>query len=254
MPRRTRPRDAFSPRPSEKRRQVLPLLVLSVSLFFWPAKKIRLYFGVARWPETKAMLRKAGRGGGEENPHSSPAASPPPVPIPSSTTLNPTLRAVDPVMASASGGGAAAPPVAVPGGGGGEAGPDAPLSERWDALRASEAAARAARAVAELALNNPSRPVPPALPRDAWEVIMDRAASCRCAGESAAHASDNALGGVSPLHKGATLCGSFHTGRVCLLEGMSHPSPAAHPPFASSVRIGLQMEAGTPFKGRFHYG
>ena len=96
-------------------------------------------------------------------------------------------------MASASGSGdgaVAAPPAAALGGGGaaGDVEADAPLSERWDALWAAEVAARDARALAALTARgpeggvDPSRPVSPALPTDAWAVIMDRAASCRCAG------------------------------------------------------------------------
>ena len=71
----------------------------------------------------------------------------------------------------------------------GEVGPlDAPLSERWDALRAAASTDRAARASAALAARcpedgvDPSRPVPPELTTDVWTLIMDRAASCRCAG------------------------------------------------------------------------
>ena len=63
-----------------------------------------------------------------------------------------------------------------------------PLADRWDALWAAEAAERAARASEELAARPPddgscpSRPAAPELPPGAWAVIMDRAASCRCAG------------------------------------------------------------------------
>ena len=64
---------------------------------------------------------------------------------------------------------------------------DAPLADRWDALRAAEATERAAHASAALAAL--SRPVTraslrhtmPALPTDVWAFIMDRAPSCRCA-------------------------------------------------------------------------
>ena len=77
-----------------------------------------------------------------------------------------------------------------PGGGaagGGVAGPEASPADRWDALQVTGAAARAARASKALAARgpedgvDPSRPVPPALPRDAWALIMDCTASCRCA-------------------------------------------------------------------------
>ena len=93
-------------------------------------------------------------------------------------------------MASASGSGGGTttctPPVSIPGGddaaGGGEAGPDAPPEGWVDALRAAEAAARAARVTAVLAARFPEVFTVPGLPVDAWSLIMDRAASCRCAG------------------------------------------------------------------------
>ena len=65
--------------------------------------------------------------------------------------------------------------------------PDASPADWWDALRATEAAARGERASAALAARGPedgvetSRPVPPALPTDAWAVIMDYTVSCRYA-------------------------------------------------------------------------
>ena len=98
--------------------------------------------------------------------------------------------------ASGSGDGAVAPPAAAPApadglpaeAGGGEVGPDdASLADRWGALRAAEVAARSTRASAALAARgpeegvDPARPVPPALPTDVWALVLDRAASCRCA-------------------------------------------------------------------------
>ena len=65
-----------------------------------------------------------------------------------------------------------------------QGGADAPLADWWD----SQEAARAARASAALAARGPedgvdaSRPISPELPPDAWALIMDCAASCRCAG------------------------------------------------------------------------
>ena len=71
---------------------------------------------------------------------------------------------------------------------GADPGGNTSLEGQWSELQAAEDAARAARTAAFLTARgpeggvDPSRPVPPDLPSDAWAVIMDRAASCRCAG------------------------------------------------------------------------
>ena len=88
--------------------------------------------------------------------------------------------------ASGSGGAIAAPPASPLGGGaaagGGAMGPEASLTERWDSLQVAESSARAERVSAVLAARFPEEFTVPALPAEAWSVIMDRAASCRCAG------------------------------------------------------------------------
>ena len=62
---------------------------------------------------------------------------------------------------------------------------DAPLTDWCDALAEATAPANASTALAATGPEDgvdPSRPVPPELPTDAWALIMDRVASCRCAG------------------------------------------------------------------------
>ena len=65
--------------------------------------------------------------------------------------------------------------------GGGVGGDAPPQPTWWEECQAAAAAERAARAAATLAASMAARRVMPALPTEVWALIMDRAASCRCA-------------------------------------------------------------------------
>ena len=71
----------------------------------------------------------------------------------------------------------------------GGVGPEAATAAWWDAWQAAMEKAWSTQVAAALAAliargpvdeTDPSRPFPPALPTDAWALIMDRLASCRC--------------------------------------------------------------------------
>ena len=71
-------------------------------------------------------------------------------------------------------------------GAGGRSAPS-PAASRWDSANVSAAASRALRASAALAArgredegSGPARHATPALPADAWALILERAPSCRC--------------------------------------------------------------------------